>query len=83
MLLIKIGSIHFWLWLDLKGLKSVVIYYGIYLGFADKRKKENRPSFTIFYIEGNLSVVDFQGIDRGGILETTVDHSDIRGLAAA
>jgi len=37
MLLIKIGSIHFWLWLDLKGLKSVVIYYGIYLGFADKR----------------------------------------------
>jgi hypothetical protein len=46
-------------------------------------KKENRPSFTIFYIEGNLSIVDFQGIDRGGILETTVDHSDIRGLAAA
>jgi hypothetical protein len=40
MRLIKIGSIHFGLWVDLKGLKSVVIYYGSYLGFADKRIHE-------------------------------------------
>jgi hypothetical protein len=26
---------------------------------------------------------NFQLIDRGGIIETTVDHSDIRGLATA
>jgi hypothetical protein len=38
---------------------------------------------NLIYFEGSLLIDIFQGIDRGGILETTVDHSDIRGLATA
>jgi hypothetical protein len=36
-----------------------------------------------FNFKGSFLSDNFQVIDRGGIIETTVDHSDIRGLAIA
>ena len=33
--------------------------------------------------KGSVLIDIFQRIVRGGIIETTVDHSDIRGLATA
>jgi hypothetical protein len=45
-------------------------------------KKINRlPSQLLF--RRKLFNDNFQGTDRGGIIEATADHSDIRGLVTA
>ena len=49
---------------------------------ANNKKTDCLPRILI-YFEGSLLIGIFQGLDSGGILETTVDHSDIRGLATA
>jgi len=42
-----------------------------------------RESAFLYNFKGSFLNDNFQVIDRGGIIETTVDHSDIRGLATA
>ena len=37
----------------------------------------------IFWFKGSSIIDNIQVIDIGGVIETTVDHSDIRGLDTA
>jgi hypothetical protein len=47
-----------------------------------QQEKSYPPSFA-FLICGKYNSYMIQIINRGGIIETTVDHSDIRGLGTA